>query len=144
MKLLTKIFLSGYRIYRNEMEYVKKYSNFFVCLWTFVCTYGVLHWCANPLILEWLSDQTNAINYTFKQRNLPFIAWYPLNTDDPYIYNYLYLMQIIGGLGSGIGIICYDAFYIIMLMVICAQFQYINIIMKIDFDKYDLPSMILK
>lgn len=137
MRLLTKIFLSGYRIHRNEMEYVKKYSNFFTCSWTFTCVYGVLHYCANPLIVEF--DQINSINCTFKQKNLPYIAWYPLNTDDTYIYYYLYLTQIIGGIASGIGIICYDSFYVTMLMVICAQFRYINIIlMKIDFDKYDL------
>jgi len=48
-------------------------------------------------------------------------------------------MQIIGGLSSGFGIICYDVFYVTMLMIICAQFQYINtVLMKIDFDKYDL------
>lgn len=121
------------------MEYVSKYSNFFVWWWTCTCIYGVLHWCANPLLLKWSSDHVNSINCTFKQRNLPFIAWYPLNTDDIYNYVYLYLMQIIGGISSALGIICYDSFYVIMLMIICAQFQYINtILMKINFDKYDL------
>lgn len=122
------------------MEYVRKYSNFFVWWWTFACIYGVLHWCANPLFIEFLaSDQTNSINHTFKRRNLPFVGWYPLNTDDIYKYFCLYLMQIIGGISSALGIVCYDAFYVTMLIVLCAQFQYINtVLIKINFAKYDL------
>ncbi|KYN10181.1 Putative odorant receptor 85c [Trachymyrmex cornetzi] len=135
----------GYRIYRNEMEYAHKYSNFFVCFWTFACVYGVLHWCANPLLLEWAPNQINLINQTLKKRNLPFIGWYPINTNDFYNYVCLYLMQIIGGISSGFGIICYDSFYVIMLMVICAQFQYINIIlMKIDFDNVSEAVIVLQ
>lgn len=133
------MFLSGYRIYKNEMEYARKYSSFFVWWWTCACIYGVLHWCANPLLLEWAPDEIKSINRTLKRRNLPFIGWYPLNTDDIYNYACLYLMQIIGGISPALGIVCYDAFYVTMLMVICAQFQYINTItMQINFDKYDL------
>ncbi|KYN35942.1 Putative odorant receptor 85c [Trachymyrmex septentrionalis] len=129
----------GYQIYRNEMEYTRKYSNFFICCWTFACIYGVLHWCANPLLLEWAPNQINSVNQTLKRRNLPYIGWYPINANNIYNYVCLYLIQIIGGISSGLGIICYDTFYVTMLMVICAQFQYINImLMKIDFDKYYL------
>lgn len=138
--MLTKIFLSGYRIYRNKLEHItKKYSNYFAWSWTFICTYGVLFWCSTPLVEEWSSYKMNPINYTFKQRNLPYIAWYPLNTNDIHTYAYLYIMQVLGGLSSGFGIVFYDSFYVSMLLTSCAQFQYINIIMmKIDFDKYDL------
>ncbi|XP_011874600.1 PREDICTED: odorant receptor 4-like isoform X1 [Vollenhovia emeryi] len=135
----------GYRIYRNEMEHVRKYSNFFVWWWTFACVYGVLHWCANPLLLEWAPDQINSINHTFKNRILPFVGWYPLNTDNVYNYACLYLMQIIGGISPALGIVCYDAFYVTVLMVICAQFQYINTIMvKIDFDNGSETMFILE
>jgi len=121
------------------MEYTRKYSNFFICCWTFACIYGVLHWCANPLLLEWAPNQINSVNQTLKRRNLPYIGWYPINANNIYNYVCLYLIQIIGGISSGLGIICYDTFYVTMLMVICAQFQYINImLMKIDFDKYYL------
>ncbi|XP_025075235.1 odorant receptor 83a-like [Pogonomyrmex barbatus] len=137
----------GYRIYRNEMEYVHKYSNYFIRFWAFACVYGVLHWCANPLLLRlWIPDQINPINYTLKERNLPFVGWYPLNTDNIYNYVCLYFMQIIGGISPALGIVCYDAFYISMLMSICMQFQYINIILKLklninDFD--NVPRAIL-
>ncbi|KAG5310356.1 OR13A protein, partial [Acromyrmex insinuator] len=135
----------GYRIYRNEMEYTRKYSNFFMWCWTFACIYGVLHWCANPLLLEWAPNQINSINETLKKRNLPYIGWYPINTNDIYNYVCLYLIQIIGGISSALGIICYDTFYVTMLMVICAQFQYINIIlMKIDFDNVSEAVIVLQ
>ncbi|XP_011701733.1 PREDICTED: odorant receptor 13a-like [Wasmannia auropunctata] len=124
----------GCQIYKNEMEHARKHSNFFVWWWTLVCIYGVLHWCSTPLLLEWAPDQINSINYTFKTRNLPFVGWYPLNTDNTYNYVCLYLMQVIGGLSSALGIVCYDTFYVSMLMVVCAQFQYINtILVTIDF-----------
>lgn len=144
IEIANEKFLLGYRIYRNEMEHTRKYSNFFVCCWTFACIYGVLHWCANPLLLEWAPNQINSINQTLKKRNLPYVGWYPINTNDIYNYVCLYLMQIIGGISSALGIICYDTFYVTTLMVICAQFQYINIIlMKIDFDKYYLLCTII-
>jgi len=139
LRLLTKIFLSVCRIYRNEMEQARKYSSFFLSFWTFACVYGILHWCFNPILLSWASDQMNSINYTLKKRNLPFIGWSPLSTDNIYNYICLYLMQIIGGLSPGLGIVCYDVFYFTMLMIVCAQFRYISaVLMKIDFDKYDL------
>ncbi|XP_011874601.1 PREDICTED: odorant receptor 4-like isoform X2 [Vollenhovia emeryi] len=146
LKLFANIIgVIGYRIYRNEMEHVRKYSNFFVWWWTFACVYGVLHWCANPLLLEWAPDQINSINHTFKNRILPFVGWYPLNTDNVYNYACLYLMQIIGGISPALGIVCYDAFYVTVLMVICAQFQYINTIMvKIDFDNGSETMFILE
>ncbi|XP_012535514.2 odorant receptor 4 [Monomorium pharaonis] len=124
----------GCRIYRDKMEYVRKYSNIFIQWWTITCIYGVLHWCANPLLLEW-SFQTSSFNHTFKQRNLPFVGWYPLNTNDFYNYVCLYLVQIIGGISPALGIVCYDSFYVTMLMAICVQFQYINIVLtKINSD----------
>ncbi|KYN04844.1 hypothetical protein ALC62_04228 [Cyphomyrmex costatus] len=127
----------GYRIYTNHMEYTRKYSNFFVYCWTFSCIYALLHWCANPLLLEWAPDQINSINQTLKKRNFPFIGWYPINTNDINNYVYMYLMQVIGGISATLGNIFYDAFYVTMLMVICAQFQYINMILaKTNFDKY--------
>ncbi|XP_018314889.1 odorant receptor coreceptor [Mycetomoellerius zeteki] len=52
---------------------------------------------------------------------------------------------IIGGISSALGIICYDTFYVTTLMVICAQFQYINIIlMKIDFDNVPEAIFVLE
>ncbi|KAL0125368.1 hypothetical protein PUN28_004480 [Cardiocondyla obscurior] len=126
----------AYQIHRSEMESARKYSNIFMWCWIFTCIYGVLHWCANPLLLEWVSNQIYSINTTFKQRNLPFIGWYPLNTNDIHNYGYLYIMQVMGGIAPAFGIICYDGFYITMLMVICAQFQFINaILMKNNIDK---------
>lgn len=120
------------------MEYARRYSNYFIYGWTCTCIYGVLHWCANPFLLgTWALKQMNSTNYTFTERNLPFIGWYPFNTDDIYNYIYLYLMQIIGGISSGLGIVCYDTFYVTMLMIISAQIQHINIILtRINFDKY--------
>lgn len=135
---LKKIFSSGCEIYRNEMECARRYSSYFIYGWTSTCIYGALHWCTNPLLLgTWTLKQMNSTNHTFI-RTLPFIAWYPFNTDNIYNYICLYLMQIIGGVSSALGIICYDCFYVTMLMIICAQFQYINTILRrIDFDKYD-------
>lgn len=126
-------------MYRNEMEYARRYSNYFIYGWTCMCIYGVLHWCANPFLLgTWAIKQMNATNHTFVKRNLPFIGWYPFNIDDIYNYIYLYLMQIIGGMSSALGIVCYDTFYVTMLMIICAQFQHLNMILtRINFDKYD-------
>lgn len=138
LKLLTKIFLSGRQIYRNKMEYMRKYSNLFLWWWTFACIYGVLHWCANPLVLGWSPDEIDSINHTVKNRNLPFFIWNPVNIDNIYAYACMYVMQTIGGLSSALGIICYDTFYVTILMIICVQFQYINIIItKIEF-KYEL------
>jgi len=100
--------------------------------------YGVLHWCINPLLLNLVAsaDQTNFINRTFAKRSLPFIGWHPINTDNMNHYLCLYLMQIIGGISSVFGIICYGIFYITMLIIICAQFRYINATLeKIDSDK---------
>lgn len=121
------------------MEFARRYSSFFIWWWLCTCIYGVLHWCTNPLILKSGSPkQINSMNHTFTERGLPFVAWYPLTyTDNNYNYICLYLLQIIGGLSSALGIVCYDAFYVIMLIVICAQFQYINTILTTDPDKYD-------
>lgn len=126
------------------MECARRYSSYFIYGWTSTCIYGALHWCTNPLLLgTWTLKQMNSTNHTFI-RTLPFIAWYPFNTDNIYNYICLYLMQIIGGVSSALGIICYDCFYVTMLMIICAQFQYINTILrKIDFDKYD-QSILLR
>ncbi|CAL1677976.1 unnamed protein product [Lasius platythorax] len=135
----------GCEIYRNEMECARRYSSYFIYGWTSTCIYGALHWCTNPLLLgTWTLKQMNSTNHTFI-RTLPFIAWYPFNTDNIYNYICLYLMQIIGGVSSALGIICYDCFYVTMLMIICAQFQYINTILRrIDFDNVPEAMFILE
>ncbi|XP_029667761.1 putative odorant receptor 85d isoform X2 [Formica exsecta] len=129
----------GCRIYRNKMECAHRYSSYFIYGWACACTYGVLHWCINPFLLgTWALKQMNSTNHTFIKRSLPFIGWYPLNTDDIYNYIYLYVIQVIGGISSAFGIICYDTFYVTMLMIICVQFQHINtILQRNNFDKYD-------
>lgn len=121
------------------MEYARRCSSYFIYGWTCPCIYGVLHWCTNPFLLgTWALKQMNSTNHTFIKRSLPYIGWYPLNTDDIYNYIYLYIMQVIGGLSSVFGNICYDTFYVTMLMIVCAQFQYINTaLQRINFDKYD-------
>ncbi|XP_019882318.2 putative odorant receptor 85d [Camponotus floridanus] len=136
----------GYRIYKNEMEYAHRYSNYFIYGWVCACVYGVLHWCANPFLLgTWALEQMNSANHTFIKRNLPFIGWYPFNTDDIYNYIYLYLIQIIGSVSSAFGSVCYDTFYVTMLMIICAQFQHINIILtRINFDNVPEATFILE
>ncbi|XP_070150568.1 odorant receptor 13a-like isoform X2 [Polyergus mexicanus] len=136
----------GCRIYRNEMEYARRYSSYFIYGWACACIYGVLHWCTNPFLLgTWALKQINSTNHTFINRSLPFIGWYPLNTDDIYNYIYLYVMQVIGGISSAFGIICYDTFYVTMLMIICAQFQHINtILQRIDFDNVPEAMFILE
>lgn len=138
--LYNRVFSSGCQIYRNEMENARRYSSYFIYGWTSACIYGTLHWCANPLLLGfWTVKQMNSTNHTFITRSLPFIAWYPFNTDNIYNYICLYFMQIIGGISSSLGIVCFDCFYVTMLLIICAQFQYINTILtRINFnDKYD-------
>jgi len=103
-----------------------------------IIIYALLHWCLNPLLLDLISsaNQTDSINHTFAKRSLPYIGRYPINTDDMDHYLCLYFMQIVGGISSVFGIICYGAFYITMLIVICAQFRYINATLaRIDSDK---------
>ncbi|XP_071645983.1 uncharacterized protein [Temnothorax longispinosus] len=97
----------GHRIYRNEMEHARM-----------------------------APDQINSINRTLKKRIFPYIAWYPVNIDDTYNYACLYLMQVLAAISSALGTLCYDAFYVTMLIVICMQLQYINAIIpiKINFD----------
>ncbi|XP_050450947.1 odorant receptor 4-like isoform X1 [Cataglyphis hispanica] len=126
----------GCRMYRNEMEYARRCSSYFIYGWACPCIYGVLHWCTNPFLLgTWALKQMNSTNHTFIKRSLPYIGWYPLNTDDIYNYIYLYVMQVIGGLSSVFGNIFYDTFYVTMLMIVCAQFQYINTaLQRINFD----------
>ncbi|XP_071645980.1 putative odorant receptor 85e isoform X2 [Temnothorax longispinosus] len=126
----------GHRIYRNEMEHARKYSNLFTWWWGVSCIYGVLHWSVNPFFLGMAPDQINSINRTLKKRIFPYIAWYPVNIDDTYNYACLYLMQVLAAISSALGTLCYDAFYVTMLIVICMQLQYINAIIpiKINFD----------
>ncbi|XP_072751008.1 odorant receptor 13a-like isoform X2 [Anoplolepis gracilipes] len=126
----------GCRVYKNEMEYARRYSSYFIYGWTCTCIYGVLHWCLNPFLLRtWAVKQMDSTNHTIIKRNLPFIGWYPFNIDDIHNYIYLYFMQIIGGISSALGIVCFDTFYVTMLMIVCAQFQYINTMLtRINFD----------
>ncbi|XP_067209476.1 odorant receptor 4-like [Linepithema humile] len=135
----------GSQIFANEMEYARRYSSFFIWWWLCTCIYGVLHWCANPLVLKsGTPGQINSTIHTFTERGLPFIAWYPMNTNDNYNYICLYLLQVIGGLSSALGIVCYDAFYITMLIIICTQFQYINTILTTDPDNVSKAQFILE
>ncbi|XP_029159447.1 odorant receptor 13a-like [Nylanderia fulva] len=126
----------GCQVYRNKMENARRYSSYFIYGWTSTCIYGILHWCSNPLILGfWTLKQMDSTNQTFIIRSLPYIGWYPFNTNNIHNYICLYLMQIIGGMSSAFGIVCFDCFYVTMLLIICAQFQYINTILtRINFD----------
>ncbi|XP_018393059.1 PREDICTED: odorant receptor 13a-like [Cyphomyrmex costatus] len=62
--------------------------------------------------------------------------------EDISLENYITnLLLVIGGISATLGNIFYDAFYVTMLMVICAQFQYINMILaKTNFD--NIPETI--
>ncbi|XP_020292359.1 odorant receptor 13a-like [Pseudomyrmex gracilis] len=135
----------GYQIYRSQMERARQYSTYFIRGWMITCIYGILHWCANPLFITSWTEMDFTSNHTSTKRNLPYITWYPLDVDNIYNYICLYSMQVIGGLSSAIGIVCYDSLYVTILMIICAQFQYINTILtKTNFDNVSTLEKKLK
>ncbi|XP_026823893.1 odorant receptor 13a isoform X2 [Ooceraea biroi] len=118
------------QIYKDEMEYARRWSNWY--LWWSLCIYiyGVIHWCSNPFLAHLLADHTNSINQTFRKINLPYIGWYPIDIDDMENFICVYLLQFSGSISSVLGIAWFDAFYICMVLIICAQFQYINTILE--------------
>lgn len=100
--------------------------------WLWVCTYGVLHWCSNPLILEF-QEKSVATEYSMdtnvtvrRVRMLPYLGWIPWDVNGDVGYAVMYFVQFIGGMSSAIGSITYDVFYISSLMIVCAQLRYLN------------------
>lgn len=131
------ISLLACRLYNDTMEQACRFCNYFICSWMSVTIYGVLHWCSNPLLVTSRENKMDSINNTLNQRGLPFITWQLWNIDNIYSYICLYFTQIIGGVACAIGTVCYDAFYVSLVMVICMQLQYVNTVLtKIDSNKY--------
>ncbi|KAG7212890.1 hypothetical protein KM043_002242 [Ampulex compressa] len=115
--------------YEEKMLKASYNSNLFIYAWAWICIYGVIHWCFNPLIAKFfLQDSKSRIfNETpIVTKQLPFPAWHPWDTDNFYGYLGSYTIQFIGGLSAGVGIMAYDVLYVTILIIISAQFQYLN------------------
>ncbi|XP_032684229.1 odorant receptor 33b-like [Odontomachus brunneus] len=122
----------GSELYESKIGSARQHSNFFFLWWLFMCVFTVIQWCVIPLLLG--TYKSYLINDTFTDRDLPYIAWFPLDIQNNFNYIFLYLVQTIGMLTCAFGIVCYDSFYVSMLIAICTQIQYINTILaKTDF-----------
>ncbi|XP_043267802.1 odorant receptor 85b-like [Venturia canescens] len=124
---------SGWKKYKREMRSTRLHYLTFLYGWLWLCVYGVLHWCSNPIILEMkesgfggkgLMDEDNSTGT--RARYLPYLGWRPWDVSDNTGYFCLFFVQFIGGLSSALGSITYDVFYIASLMMICAHLRYLN------------------
>ncbi|XP_032684230.1 odorant receptor 4-like [Odontomachus brunneus] len=89
-----------------------------------MCNFTVLQWCVAPLLSG--TYKIYLINDTFTDRDLPYIAWFPLDTQNIFNYILLYMVEAVGMLSCIVAIYCFDSFYVSMLIITSAQLRYIN------------------
>ncbi|XP_046736951.1 odorant receptor 83a-like [Diprion similis] len=110
---------------QNQMNAARKSSVRFSYVWIIGVTYGIIHWCLNPLFFKWRLSRID-VSLAMSDRTLPYKSWSPWDLTRVEVYGYVYLIQVLGSLASSIGSIAYDIFFLTLVMMICAQLSYLN------------------
>lgn len=125
--------IEGWKKYKEEMKRTRLHYLIFLYAWLWLCVYGILHWCSNPIILEIKEEGFTRNTYideknltSSRTRYLPYLGWRPWDVTNNTGYFILFFVQFVGGMSSAIGSITFDVFYISSLMIICAHLRYLN------------------
>ncbi|XP_046417940.1 odorant receptor 4-like [Neodiprion fabricii] len=110
---------------RKEMNAARKISVRFSYVWVIGVTYGVIHWCLNPLFFKWKLSRVD-VSLAMRDRTLPYESWSPWDLNRVEVYGYVYLIEVLGGLASSIGSVAYDIMFLTLVIMICAQLGYLN------------------
>ncbi|XP_015121343.1 odorant receptor 13a [Diachasma alloeum] len=113
--------------YRMKMTDCQRSSKLFVNIWLLVCVFGVVQWCANPIIYDLYDDLygERSINSTFS-RHLPYPGCFPWEMNNLFMYIIYFTFQFVGGIGAGIGIGAYDILSITFIMYTCIHLDYLS------------------
>lgn len=108
------------------MNEARKSSVRFMYVWCLLVTYGIIHWCLNPVFYELSRSAPSNGSLASDVRLLPYEAWIPWDTTGSLGYGCAYAFEFLGGFASCIGSVSYDIFYLSMIMMICAQLRFLN------------------
>ncbi|XP_014609706.1 PREDICTED: uncharacterized protein LOC106789747 [Polistes canadensis] len=110
-----------------EMETVYKDSRILLYSWTTFCVYGVCHWCFNALLLNFKGQMKTSNTNNSNAILLPFITRQPWSIETVTGYTCSFIIQLVGGLTSGVGVASYDILYVCILMVIYGQLRCLSL-----------------
>lgn len=105
----------------------KKSSHQFKILWSSIIAFGVIQWCINAYIYDYLhrSDIDMNIENTSK-RYFPLRMILPYNTDTSYKFASIYWLHAMSLAGTSIGFAAYDFLCTTIMIFMCAQLSYLS------------------
>ncbi|XP_043498863.1 odorant receptor 83a-like [Polistes fuscatus] len=110
-----------------EMKTVYKDSRILLYSWTTFCVYGVCHWCFNALLLNFKGQGKTSNTNNSNVILLPFITRQPWSIETVTGYTCSFIIQLVGGLTSAVGVSSYDILYVCILMVIYGQLRCLSL-----------------
>ncbi|KAH0567448.1 hypothetical protein KQX54_010057 [Cotesia glomerata] len=116
-----------YQHYNTKIIKFNNYMKKFTYLWLLICVGGMIQWCFNPIIQDFLLEFfcEKKINSS-SSRTLPFPGAFPWIIDSTLRYILTFTFQFFSSLSTAFELAVFDVLNVILLANVCFNFQHLN------------------